>query len=78
VYALFLIVLGIRNKQKPVRMAAIVLFGITLVKLFFYDLADAGTITKTISFISLGVILLLVSFLYNKYKEVLFGNDDTR
>ena len=76
VYALMLIVLGIQKKQKHLRLAAIALFMITLIKLFFYDLAGAGTITKTVSFISLGVLLLVVSFLYNKYKEVLFGDGD--
>ncbi|AEW01275.1 hypothetical protein A4D02_31845 [Niastella koreensis] len=77
-YALMLIVLGIQKKQKHLRLAAIVLFMVTLIKLFFYDLADSSTITKTISFISLGVLLLVVSFLYNKYKEVLFGDGDGR
>ncbi|NII27462.1 DUF2339 domain-containing protein [Pseudoflavitalea sp. X16] len=74
-FALGLVSYGIRKKQKYVRLAAIVLFVITILKLFIYDLAGAGTLTKTISFISLGIILLLVSFLYNKYKEVLFGDD---
>ena len=74
VYALMLIVLGIQKKQKHLRLAAIALFMITLIKLFFYDLAGSSTITKTISFISLGVLLLVVSFLYNKYKDVLFGD----
>jgi uncharacterized membrane protein len=74
VYALLLIVLGIQKKQKHLRLAAIALFLVTLLKLFFYDLAGSGTITKTISFISLGVLLLVMSFLYNKYKEVLFGD----
>ncbi len=73
IFALSLIVLGIRKKQKHLRLAGIVLFLVTLLKLFLYDLAGSGTITKTISFISLGVLLLVVSFLYNKYKEVLFG-----
>jgi uncharacterized membrane protein len=75
-YALMLVVLGIRKKQKHLRLAAIVLFLVTLIKLFLYDLAGSGTITKTVSFISLGVLLLVVSFLYNKYKEVLFGEPD--
>jgi len=75
VYALMLIMLGIQKKQKHLRLAAIALFMITLIKLFFYDLAGSGTITKTVSFISLGVLLLVVSFLYNKYKEVLFGEE---
>jgi uncharacterized membrane protein len=75
-YAMMLVVLGIRKKQKHLRLAGIALFMITLTKLFVYDLAGAGTITKTVSFISLGVLLLVVSFLYNKYKEVLFGEAD--
>jgi uncharacterized membrane protein len=74
--ALALVVLGIRKKQKHLRLAGIVLFLVTLIKLFLYDLAGSGTITKTVSFISLGVLLLVVSFLYNKYKEVLFGEPD--
>lgn len=75
-YAMMLVVLGIRKKQKHLRLAGIALFMVTLIKLFLYDLAGAGTITKTVSFISLGVLLLVVSFLYNKYKEVLFGEGD--
>ncbi|OQP51346.1 hypothetical protein A4H97_27605 [Niastella yeongjuensis] len=78
IYALMLIVLGIQKKQKHLRLAAIALFLITLIKLFFYDLAGSSTITKTVSFISLGVLLLVVSFLYNKYKEVLFGEGEGR
>jgi hypothetical protein len=75
-YAMMLVVLGIRKKQKHLRLAGIALFMVTLIKLFLYDLAGAGTITKTVSFISLGVLLLVVSFLYNKYKDVLFGDGD--
>jgi uncharacterized membrane protein len=74
-FALALVVYGIRKKKKYIRLAAIVLFVITILKLFVYDLAEAGTITKTVSFISLGAILLLVSYLYNRYKEILFGED---
>jgi uncharacterized membrane protein len=73
-YALGLVIYGIWKKLKYIRLAAIVLFVATIIKLFFYDLAGAGTITKTISFISLGVILLLVSYLYNRYKDSLFGS----
>ena len=77
IYALFMVITGIWKKRKYLRLGAIVLFSIILIKLFFYDLAEAGTITKTVSFISLGTILLLVSYLYNRYKEVLFGGEET-
>lgn len=71
VYALLLIVLGIWKKKKHFRVAAIVLFAITLLKLFFYDIANLDTIAKTIVFVSLGVLLLVVSFLYNKFKHLI-------
>ena len=62
-YALFLIVLGLWKNQGHLRIAAIVLFAVTLVKLFVYDMADMSTISKTIVMIILGVLLLVASFL---------------
>nr|MCU0384642.1 DUF2339 domain-containing protein [Flavihumibacter sp.] len=70
-YSLFLIALGIWKKNKPLRIGAIALFGITLIKLFTYDIAHLDTIAKTIVFVSLGVLLLVISFLYNKYKHII-------
>ena len=52
--------------------AAIALFALTLVKLFFYDIAGLDTISKTVIFVSLGILLLIISFLYNKYKNLIF------
>lgn len=75
IYSLFLIVLGIWKKKKYLRIGAIALFGLTLIKLFFYDISHLNTIAKTIVFISLGVLLLIVSFLYNKYKHII--SDET-
>jgi uncharacterized membrane protein len=72
VYALTLIVIGISQNKKHLRIAAIVLLAVTLGKLFLYDIADLPTIPKTILFISLGILMLIVSFLYNKYKGLIF------
>lgn len=72
IYALVLIILGIYQNNKHLRVGAITLFGITLAKLFFYDIAELDTISKTIVFVSLGILLLIVSFLYNKYKHLIF------
>src|SRR5690606_26933017 len=44
VYSLFLIALGIWKKKKSLRVGAIVLFGATLLKLFFYDITHLETI----------------------------------
>ena len=73
-YSLLLIALGIGQRKKYLRIAAIALFGVTLLKLFFYDIAHLDTIPKTIIFISLGALLLIISFLYNKYKNVIGDN----
>jgi uncharacterized membrane protein len=70
-YALLLIILGIWKKKKHLRIGAIILFSFTLIKLFFYDISSLNTISKTIVFVSLGVLLLIISFLYNKYKHII-------
>lgn len=75
-YALVLIVLGIWRNKKHLRLGAFVLSGLTLVKLFFYDIAFLDTISKTVVFVSLGVFLLLISFLYNKYKHLIFDQKE--
>jgi uncharacterized membrane protein len=71
VYALSLIALGIWKKKKHLRMGAIILLGTTLLKLFFYDLKSFDTISKTVVLIVLGILLLTISFLYNKYKHLI-------
>jgi uncharacterized membrane protein len=71
-YALFLIALGIKQGKKHLRIAAMVLFAVTLFKLFLYDIADLPTISKTILFVTLGILLLIISFLYNKYRYFIF------
>jgi uncharacterized membrane protein len=68
-YALMLIILGLKKNEKYLRVMAIVLFSITILKLFVYDMADMSTIAKTIVMIILGALLLVASFLYNKVKK---------
>lgn len=70
-YALLLIALGIWKNKKYLRVGAIILFSFTLIKLFFYDISSLNTISKTIVFVSLGILLLIISFLYNKYKHII-------
>lgn len=72
-YAIMLIVMGIRRKSSSLRVGGIVLFGITLAKLFFFDLANADVLTKTVVFTGLGIILLIVAYLYNRYKDTISG-----
>ncbi len=75
-YALLLISLGILWRRSHLRIAAIVLFGATLVKLFAYDLASLSTVSKTIVLVVLGVLLLVMSFLYTKFKDRIGGAEE--
>jgi len=68
-YALMLIIIGLKNKVKLLRMLAMLLFAVTILKLFVYDMADMSTIAKTIVMIILGALMLIASFLYNKVKK---------
>jgi hypothetical protein len=71
VYSLYLISVGIWKRKMYLRIGAFSLFGVTLIKLFIYDISHLNTISKTIVFVSLGVLLLIISFLYNKYKHII-------
>ncbi|MEN7546449.1 DUF2339 domain-containing protein [Rapidithrix thailandica] len=71
VFSLVVILLGFKQNKKHLRIGAICLFSVTLLKLFFYDIAHLDTLAKTMVFVSLGILLLVISFLYNKYKNTL-------
>lgn len=68
-YGLFMTVVGLRKNKKHLRIAALVLFGVTLIKLLAYDMPSMSTMAKTIVFITLGALFLIASFLYNKFKS---------
>ena len=68
-YALFLIGIGIRQNKKTIRLIAMGLLGLTLAKVFFYDLAHMDTIGKTVVLVTLGILLLIISFLYKKFTD---------
>jgi len=68
-YAVTLLIFGIAKKNSLLRHMGIGLFGIVIIKLFLYDLWQLGAQYRIVSSLTLGAILLLASFAYNKYKE---------
>jgi uncharacterized membrane protein len=76
-YSVYLIAWGIYLKRKYLRITAIILLGITLSKLAAYDISTLDTLKKTIVFIVLGLLLLVASFLYNRYKGIIFDSDES-
>ena len=70
------LIAGIKRKVKVLRVAALVLLGITIIKLFTYDISNVSETGKIIAFILLGVLILIISFVYQKIK-VLVIDDET-
>lgn len=66
--SLSLMLLGMRKKLKIFRIISLSLFTLTIAKLFLYDISNVGQGGKIAAFIILGVILLVVSFMYQKIK----------
>lgn len=70
-----LIYLGMKWKSKTTRIASLALFGITLFKLFLFDIRDLSEGGKIAAFISLGITLLIVSFMYQKLKTIIIADE---
>jgi hypothetical protein len=75
-YAVLLVAQGIRYKERYLRIAAIVLAGVTMLKLVFFDLINTTMLTKTIVFIALGTLLLVIAYLYNRHKDIIEGESN--
>jgi uncharacterized membrane protein len=76
VYSIILMALGIWKRARLVRIEAIVLFGASILKIFIYDLSFLDTLYRTFSFVGLGVILLAVSYLYQRYRGIILGSGE--
>jgi uncharacterized membrane protein len=66
--------LGMKHRYKALRIISITLFGITLLKLFIFDIRNIGAGGKIAAFIMLGVLLLIVSFMYQRLKKLLIDD----
>ncbi len=72
-YSGVLLTVGIWKSSKGLRFFSIGLFGLTILKIFVYDLSFLETLYRIFSFIGLGLILLAASYAYQRYKHLLLG-----
>lgn len=70
-----LIFMGLKRKQKHIRIVSLSLFLFTLLKLFIVDIRGISEGGKIAAFISLGVLLLVVSFMYQRLKKLLLSDE---
>jgi uncharacterized membrane protein len=73
--AFSMILLGMRKKLVAMRVGGLALFLLILLKLFVYDIREVPTGGKIAAFISLGVLLLVISFMYQRLKKLIFETE---
>jgi uncharacterized membrane protein len=66
-YSFLLLALGFRFRNAPTRYAGMGLLVVTLLKLFLHDLWRLGGLYRIGSLLGLAVVLILVSFIYQRF-----------
>ena len=71
-----MLAVGIVRRQRLLRIMALLLLGVTIFKVFIFDLASLDQVYRMISFIVLGLILLAVSFLYQRLRQLIIDAEE--
>ena len=66
-FALLLLIVGIRKQIAPVRYASLGLLGLAVLKLFFHDLSQLDQLYRISAFIAVAIIAMVASFLYQRF-----------
>ncbi|QDK78978.1 DUF2339 domain-containing protein [Spirosoma sp. KCTC 42546] len=66
---------GLNRRNRQFRIISLSLFALTLLKLFFYDLQGISEGGRIAAFISLGALLLIISFMYQRIKRLILDTD---
>jgi uncharacterized membrane protein len=61
--------LGLKRNNQPLRLAGFAIFGVSLAKIFLYDLSRLDSVTRALSFLAVGGVLLLAGFFYQRLNE---------
>jgi uncharacterized membrane protein len=64
-----LLVAGVARRARPVRLFGLGLLGLTVLKVFLYDLSYLDTPYRIVCFAGLGLSLIGISWLYNRFRE---------
>lgn len=72
-----ILIIGIKRNWKQLRIIALSLLGLTILKLFIYDINNVSETGKIIAFILLGVLILIISFVYQKIKKLVVDNPNS-
>jgi uncharacterized membrane protein len=76
VWSLGLLGAGLWKKSQAIRWQALVLLGVVIVKVFLFDLSFLEKFYRIVSFLLLGLALMLISFYYQR--QLLGRKDETK
>ena len=68
-FSVALMIKGFKDNVSYLRILSLGLFFITLIKVFFFDIAKIDTPYRILSFIILGTVMIGSSYLYHKFKD---------
>ncbi|MCY2966437.1 MAG: DUF2339 domain-containing protein, partial [Planctomycetota bacterium] len=68
-YAIVTLGFGIYMRSSAIRVLGLGLFVLTTAKVFLFDVWHLSTMIRTFAFIGLGVSLMLVGFLYRRFRD---------
>ncbi len=69
-FSFVFLIIGIKKQWKNLRIISLALLGITILKLFIYDIKNVSETGKIVAFILLGVLILVISFVYQRVKKL--------
>jgi uncharacterized membrane protein len=69
IYGGAMLTFGMARRSRLLRIMGLLLLSLTIFKVFLFDLSSLERLYRIISFIVLGLILLAVSFLYQRYRQ---------
>lgn len=72
--AFALIVAGLRRKHLQMRIVGLSLIGLTIVKVIGIDVWEMTELGRILSFVTLGILILIVAFMYQRLKKLLFDS----
>lgn len=64
-----MILAGFAARERVLRLAGLFMFLLCVLKLFLYDLRNLDTLSRILSFIVLGLVLMGASWLYMRFRE---------
>jgi uncharacterized membrane protein len=76
IFSFCIIWIGMKYKYKILRIISLSIFSLALLKLFLFDIRTVSAGGKIAAFIMLGILLLVISFMYQRLKKIIISDGE--